>query len=103
MKSKNGGGAWKRKTTPPSGMIDRMDMNRCGRTAKASGVKEMLCINAGCTKGACMEGAVWQQSSPCIPWEQFMESQHSIASSADISWANKSSAISREGKTEHCD
>jgi hypothetical protein len=41
-------------------------------------------MDAGCTNGACTEGPVWQQSSPCIPWEQFMESQHSIAWSGDI-------------------
>jgi len=44
----------------------------------------MLCADAGCTKGACMEGAVLQQSSPCMPWEQFMESQQSMALSGDI-------------------
>lgn len=55
-----------------------------GSAAKASGVWEMLCTDAGCTKGACTEVPVWQQSSPCIPWEQFMESQHSIAWSGDM-------------------
>jgi hypothetical protein len=44
----------------------------------------MLCIDEGCTKGACTEVPFWQQSSPCIPWEQFIESQHSMAWSGDV-------------------
>ena len=50
-----------------------------GSTTKSNGANATPCIDAGCTNGACMEVPVWQQSSPCIPWEQFMESQHSMA------------------------
>ncbi|HET8891908.1 MAG TPA: hypothetical protein VFQ41_23620 [Candidatus Angelobacter sp.] len=50
-----------------------------GGAAKASDVNATLCIDAGWTKGACTEEPVWQQSFPYNPWEQSMESQHSIA------------------------
>ena len=64
-----------------------------GSTATKTGEKDRPCAEAGCTKGACMDGIVLQHSWLCS-WpcdEHGIESQHCIACSG-VDIARQSSA-----------
>ena len=77
------GGAWQCAVRTPAGEHKPCDALNAGSAATKTSVKDEPCVEAGCTKGACMDGIVLQHSWLCW-WpcdEQGIESQHCIACS----------------------
>src|ERR1700682_955955 len=77
------GGAWQCAVRTFDGDSKTCDALNRGSTATKTGVKDRPCTEAGCTKGACMDGMVLQHSWLCS-WlcdEQGIVSQHCIAAS----------------------
>ena len=87
------GGAWHCAVRTLDGKSETCDAWNAGSTATKTGEKDRACAEAGCTKGACMDGMVLQHSWLCW-WpcdEQCIISQHCIAASG-VDMARQSKA-----------
>src|SRR5881296_2490811 len=87
------GGAWQCAVRTPAEKSKPCKALNPGNTATRTGEKDRPCAEAGCTKGACMDGIVLQHSWLCW-WpcdEQGIESQHCIACSG-VDMAKQSDA-----------
>ena len=76
------GGAWQCDAGTPAPELKSCDTWNVGSTATTTGERDWSCAEAGCTKGACVDGIVAQHSWLCS-WlcdEQGMVLQHCIAS-----------------------
>src|SRR6267142_2380348 len=59
------GGAWQCAVRTPAGEYKPCDALNAGSAATGTSVKDEPCVEAGCTKGACMDGIVLQHSWLC--------------------------------------
>ncbi len=87
------GGAWQCAVRTFDAESKPCDALNPGSTAMKTGEKDRPCTEAGCTKGACIDGMVLQHSWLCS-WlcdEQGIVSQHCIASSG-VDMAKQSNA-----------
>src|SRR6266403_648431 len=87
------GGAWQCAVRTPAEKSKPCEALNAGSTATKTSEKDRPCAEAGCRKGAYMDGIVLQHSSLCW-WpgdEQGIESQHCIACSG-VAMARQSKA-----------